>query len=241
MRAPAARLGAAWMEDNDIRDATTKIRQNRKRHDALIRSLGNKLAVHADSVERSLKDVGGLPGSKAIVKRAVSGRRREFARETADTRKAMIRELTETAAVVRSAATHYASPMQMLMRGSLGSERRSRLMQQVEASGPVELASLAEYAAAKGDGELAAALCSRVSGMKVADRPFSPSDLADVICGERHREISQALVECERRALEALQADTEFETGEANKQRAVEIAMLRRRETEIGAYEPEDD
>lgn len=240
MPAPTATLGAAWMDDNDIRQALSKISSNRNRHDAMLRGLTQKLDIHADSVRRSLSDVG-LPNAKAIINKSVSSRRGEYVRESADTRKAYLRELTQTADQVKSAASHYKSPIQMLMRSTLGSERRSRLMQQIEQSGPVELASLAEYAAAKRDGELAAALCSKVSALKVDDRPFSPNELADVMCGELHRELSQALVECERRVLEALQADTEFETGKGNAQRALEIAMLRKREGEIGAYGPDDN
>lgn len=237
---PTAKLGAAWMDDNDIRAALTKINGNRSRHDTMLRQMKQKLDIHEDSTKRSLADVG-LPNPKAIIARAVSSRRGEFVRESADTRKAYMRELTETAERVKSAAGHYRSPIQMLMRSSLGSEKRSRLMQQIEHSGPVELASLAELAAAKRDGDLAAALCSRVSGMKVDDRPFSPNELADVICGELHRELSQALVECERRVLEALQADTEFETGKVNAQRSLQIALLRKKEKEIGAYVQDDD
>ena len=124
----------------------------------------------------------------------------------------------------------------MLMRDTIGGERRSRIQSQIEQSGPVELASLAELAAATRDKELAAALCGRVSGMKRGDRPFNAGELADVMFGEQHRELSQALVEAERRVLEALQADQEFETGKGNAHRALQIAMLKKREAEIGAY-----
>ena len=235
MPTPAAKLGVAWMDDNDIRQTLTKIHHNRTHHDAMLRKMSQKLDVHADSVRRSIADAG-LPNAKSIVSKAVSGRRNEFARESADARKAYIRELTVAAERVKSAAGHYRSPIQMLMRSNLGSERRSRQMQQVEQSGPVELASLAEFAAAKQDGDLAAALCSRVSAMKANDRPFSPNELAEVICGDLHKELSQALVECERCVLEALQADVTFETGKPNPQRSMQIAMLKKREAEIGAY-----
>jgi len=72
--------------------------------------------------------------------------------------------------------------------------------------------------------------------MKRDDRPFNAGELAEVMFGEQHRELSQALVEAERRVLEALQADQEFETGKGNAHRALQIAMLKKREVEIGAY-----
>lgn len=179
-----------------------------------------------------------------MVNKAVSGYRAELVRQSKDTRLAHTRELAEMADRIRSAETHYRSPMQMLARETLGSERRSRIQQQIENSGTIELASLAELAAATKDKELAAALCGRVHGIKRDDRPFNAGELADVMFGEQHRELSQALVEAERRVLEALQADAEFETGKGNPQRALQIAMLKKREQEIGAYgqpEPEED
>lgn len=241
MPKPRVCLGADWMDDNDVRSARERINRNRAKHGAILRAGGVKLAEHEKSVQRSLKDVGGMPNSKSIVNKALASRRRELASETSDQRKALMRELAMEAERVRAAAVHYKSPMHILMRASLGSDQRSRLMQQVEHSGPVELASMAEYAAAKRDGELAAALCGRVGRMNPSDRPFSPNELADVICGDIQRELSQTLVECERRVLEALQDDAAFERGERNAQRTLQIAMLKKREAEIGAYQPEEE
>jgi hypothetical protein len=230
-----ANLGAAWMSDSDIRTALTKIQQNRVRQDNLVRTAQVNLDRRRQQLENSLDGIGERD-RKSMVTKAVSGYRAELARESKDARLAMTRELGTLAAQVRSAATHYASPMQMLMRETLGSERRGRIQMQIETSGPVELASLAELAAATKDREMAAALCGRVHGMKRNDRPFKAGELADVMFGEQHRELSQALVEAERCVLEALQADEEFETGKRNPQRSLQIAMLKRKESDIGAY-----
>lgn len=238
-----ANLGAAWMSDSDIRTALTKIQQNRVRHENLMMSAEVRINGRRKELERSLESIGERDRG-SMVNKAISSFRSELARESRDVRLAMTRELGALAERVRSAATHYASPMQMLMRETLGSERRGRIQMQIETSGPVELASLAELAAATRDREMAAALCSRVHGLKRDDRSFNAGELADVMFGEQHRELSQALVEAERRVLEALQADQKFETGKGNPQRALQIAMLKKREAEIGAYvkdEPEDE
>lgn len=238
-----ANLGTAWMTDNDIRHTLTKIQHNRQVHDSLVRSARMKIEQRRNQLESSLSDFSERERTP-MVNKATAGYRGELARHSKDSRIALTRELAELAQRVRSAATHYVSPMQMLMRDTLGSERRSRLMQQLEYSGPVELASLAELAAATKDKELAAALCSRVYGMKRDSRPFHASELANVLFGEQHRELSQALIEAERRVLEALQADQEFETGKGSPHRAIEIAMLKKREQEVGAYvmdESDDD
>lgn len=228
-------LGTAWMTPDDIRITLAKIATNRHNHDTLVRSANRKLASRRQQLENSLDGIGERDRT-SMVNKAISGYRGELVRQTQDNRLALTRELAGLAERVRKAEALYRSPMQLLMRDTLGSERRSRIQQQIENSGPVELASLAELAAATKDKELAAALCGRVHGMKRNDRPFNAGELSDILFGELHRELSQALVEAERRVLEALNSDQEFETGKTNPQRSLDIAMLKKREQEIGAY-----
>lgn len=228
-------LGTAWMTPDDIRITLAKIGTNRHNHDALVRSANSKLASRRQQLENSLDGIGERDRT-SMVNKAISGYRAELVRQTKDNRLALTRELAGLAERVRKAEALYRSPMQLLMRDTLGSERRSRIQQQIENSGPVELASLAELAAATKDKELAAALCGKVHGMKRDDRPFNAGELSDILFGELHRELSQALVEAERRVLEALNSDQEFETGKSNPQRSLDIAMLKKREQEIGAY-----
>ena len=240
MPAPHAKIGAQWMSPTDIRSALSRIQTAANRHASLLGSLRGRLERRGEEVERSLSSLDQRDRT-SVINKSRSGYRAELVRESADVRKAQTRDLAALAASVRSASTHYRSPVQMLMRSTLGSERRSRIMQQIVNSGPVELASLAEYAAAQRDEELAAALCSRVSEMPRADRPFPAAELAEVIFGELHRELGQAMIESERRVLEGLQIDTEFETGKPNPQRSLEIAILKKRKREIGAYGFEEE
>ncbi len=235
-----ANLGAAWMNESDIRTTLTKIHHNRNQHDSLVRTAATALDRRRRDLESSLEGIG-VRDRTSMVTKALAGHRAELARHSKDSRLALTRELSALAERVRSTEAHYRSPIQMLMRDTLGSERRSRIQQQIENSGPVELASLAELAAATKDKELAAALCGRIGNMRRDDRPFNAGELADVMFGDLHRELSQALVEAERRVLEALQADQEFETGKGNPHRALQIAMLKNREDQIGAYAHDDD
>lgn len=234
-KTPKAKLGITWMSPTDVRLALTHVHANRAKHDDLVRKQSIKLDNHREQVSDSLRGIS--PKDRpSILAKSVQGMRAELARETADQRLAHTRELAALAERVQSAARLYSSPVQMLMRDTLGSERRSRLMQQIANSGPVELASLAEFAAATDDKELAAALCSRVADLPRAERPFSAAALADIMCGELHREMAQAIVEADRQVLEALARDEEFETGRKNPQRALQIALLKKKEAEIGAY-----
>jgi hypothetical protein len=108
-------------------------------------------------------------------------------------------------------------------------------MQQVEHSGPTELASLAALAASTGDKEMGAALISRVNRLDPADRPFSPHALADALVGVDHRDITAAIMEVERLAEEAAHADTAFESGKPSSVRTIQAAILRREQAAIGA------
>ena len=85
----------------------------------------------------------------------------------------------------------------MIVREGLGSERRSRLIQQLEHSGNVELASLAVLAVSAKDRELAAVLVSRVNRMPHGERPFSPQELADLIVVGEFRAVQTAIGEIE--------------------------------------------
>jgi len=240
MPAPAAKLGAQWMSPTDVRSAITRIAATRAKHSNILTRINEQVGRRRDEVERSLRGLDGKDRT-SVVNKTLSGYRAELIRETAEPRKLLTRELEQLRRAVQSASTHYRSPVQMLMRDTLGSERRSRIMQQIAASGPAELASLAEYAAAQGDRELAAALCGRVADLPRAHRLFSAAELADVLFGDLHRELSQALVEAERRVLEALEDEQQASTGRGSAQRVLEIAMLKKRESEIGAYAADDD
>ena len=90
-------------------------------------------------------------------------------------------------------------------------------------------------AASTGDKELAAALLTRNSGLPVNDRAFSSQELADGLVGDEWRKVNQAIAEVDRIAVEAVHADSAFETGKANATRAVNIALMRRDEQAMGA------
>jgi hypothetical protein len=146
-----------------------------------------------------------------------------------------VREAGIIANVAARAKQHFQSPVQILMREGLGSERWSRIMQQIEHSGPTELASLAALAASTGDKEMGAALISRVNRLDPSDRPFSPHALADALVGADHRDITAAIMEVERLAEEVARTDTAFETGKPSSVRTIQAAILSREQSAIGA------
>jgi hypothetical protein len=227
-------IGAGWVSATDLRLAVTRARENRERQVRLLDNLNGRVAQRRDEAERALADIPSLQRA-SLVNRAASTARAEAKRESADARTAHVREAGVIANVATRARQHYQSPVQMLVREGLGSERRSRIMQQIEHSGPTELASLAALAASTGDREMGAALVSRVGRLDPSDRPFSPHALADALVGAEHRDLTAAIMEVERIAEEAAHADTIFETGRASSVRTIQAAIMRREQAAVGA------
>ncbi|WP_294217945.1 hypothetical protein [uncultured Sphingomonas sp.] len=235
-----AKMGTAWASETDVMAALHKARSNREAQQRLIGSLEDKVEGRRGELARSLAD---LPQQQRIptVNSALAGFRNELKRDSAERRLIHVREAGKHMATALAVKPHYTSPVQMLMRGSLGSDRRSRLMQQIAASGPAELASFAELAAATKDMELAAALCSRVADLDVDRRPFAPSELAEALVGDEFRRVSQALMEVERLAHEAAHDDTAFESNGRNPHRDINAALMRRAEEQAGGDPYSDD
>ena len=162
-------LANRWMSVTDVIDRLRRARENREQQSKLLEGLEGRAKQRRDEVEHSLAD---LPHSQRsqVVNRAVNGFRSELKRQSLDSRVAYLKTVGALREDVNSARAHYQNPVQMLAREGLGSERRSRLLHQIEKSGQIELASLAALAASTGDKELAAALLTRNSGLPVNDR-----------------------------------------------------------------------
>lgn len=227
-----AALGARWASVTDVGDKLRQAKENRQAQRRLLDHLEVQVQRRRKSVDESLAD---LPSSERVplVNRAVAGYRGELKRETADERVAYVRKAAQLRGELQAVRDHYKSPVQMLMRQGLGSERRSRILQQVEASGPAELASLAEFAAATKDMDLGAALCSRVANLMPNQRPFSAQDLADALIGAEHRLVTVSIMEADRLAEEVANDETSFERGSPDNLRIIKIARMMKAEQAV--------
>ena len=233
MAVKKAALASTWLSVTDVIQRLGRARENRDQHAKLLNTLEGQVTQRRADVERSLADLPSSERSK-VVTRAVNGHRAELRRKSADARLAHVREAGRIRDEVAAVRIHFQSPVQMLMRESLGSERRSRLLNQIAQSGPTELASLAAFAAATGDKELGAALCTRASSMPAGERPFSSQELADALVGETFRNVTRAIMEVDRIAAETVGSDTAFETGRTNLTRSLQAAFMRRDEEAVG-------
>lgn len=235
-----ARMGTTWASETEIKSKLSLARSNREAQQRLIGSLEGKVEGRRAELARSLAD---LPTQQRLpaMNSALAGFRNELKRDSADRRLTHVRQAGGLMSTAIAIKPHYTSPVQMLMRHSIGSERRSRLMQQIGNSGPAELASFAELAAATKDHELAAALCSRVVDLDLDRRPFAPADLADALVGDEFRSVTQALMEIERLAAEAAHDDTAFESNGRSAIRDISAALMRQAEEEAAADPYADD
>lgn len=205
-------LTKPWRSVTDLKASLTRARELQSENAKRISEMNERVAKRREELRANLHDLSPSEQSH-ILNRALGGLRADLKRDSADARTARLRELDALRRQAEDAAAHYHSPMQILMRDSLGSERRSRLIQQLEHSGKVELASLAALAVSSKDRELAAVLASQVGRMPHAERPFSPHELADLLVGEEHSAVQAAIMEVGELAQRAVLDDREFETG----------------------------
>ena len=229
-------LTRPWQSVTDIRDGLSRAREFGEQHKRLLTDRHGRVESRRMQLESTLTEL--TPAERMqVVNRAVGGMRSDLKRSSLEARTARLREIDAVRRAVEDARAHYQSPMQMLAREHLGSERRSRLMQQIEYSGDVELASLAAFAVSAKDRELGAVLVARVNRMPAGERPFSTQELADLLVGEDYRSIQAAIMEVGEITQRAMLEDRSFETGRPSGVGVVSLALKARERAAVGATE----
>jgi hypothetical protein len=233
------RLGTSWMAVNDVRSLLDRSRQNGEQMRTLLELVNSKVGIRSATLKSSLKSVPSASRDIAIAS-GVSSYRGDLKAETANARTGHVRSAAEMRETALAVKPHYKSPAQLLARHTLGSERRSRIMQQIDSSGHAELLSFAELAVATGDKDLGAALGSRVFAMAPDDRPFDVNELASALVGEEWQEVNKALDEVEGAAIDALRLDRDFETGRLDGTDMIEKALRQRQAEELYGEDSDD-
>lgn len=233
-------LTKPWVDVTSIKASLTRARELHSESAKRISEMNVRVAKRREELDATLYDLTPAQRSQ-VVGRALGGLRAELRRASLDARTARLRELNALRRSVEDAGAHYNSSMQMLMRDNLGSERRSRLIQQLEHAGKVELASLAALAVSTKDRELAAVLASLVGRMPHGERPFSPHELADHLIGDDHRAVQAAIMEVSELAQRAILDDRAFETGRASAEESIGVALRARDRVALNAPEIPDE
>lgn len=223
-----AKLSAVWASVTEVLSRLDQMQDIQKKQQALLASISDRVVERRTEMENSLGDLTGAE-RLSVVSRVTGSFRREMVDVSAEARTGMLREAVRQLDEIGAIATHYRSPTQMLMRESLGSTRRGTICQQIENSGPVELASLATFAVATRDMELGAALCSQNSSIKTAQRSFSSSELADALIGDVFSKVATAISEIQVIAREVINADRAFLANRHMATDKIETALARRR------------
>lgn len=205
-----------FMDETSINSVLESIRSARTQQRSLLQTLNTQMEKRGAELDASLGSHVSAAERKSVTDRAGKGFRQELIASSAPQRTELMRSAARYAEATKSVAEHYSSPTAMLMRETIGSERRSRIQSQIQSSGPKELASLAGYAAATQDAELAAALIGRNSTIRAGQRSFSSMQLAASLFGERHRAVVAALDEIATSAQAIFNDDRALTHGRAN-------------------------
>ncbi len=236
------RFGLTWVSPTDALTLADRAKTLRNQQNETIGRLNNRLDAFGESLAGSTKYMD-REQRMAFKSKANSGRRSELALESKNIRTTYVRQLAGLAEDARRAEELYAGPVSYLMLKTLGSEKRALYQQQIASAGPAELRAMAAFATSNPSPnlDLAAALAAHVGAMRTTDRPFAVKDLAEHLVGDELREVRLALASAQLSALEALDADTRFETGAVNASRRMELATLRKRIAEEFPVDSDDE
>ncbi|AJD43578.1 hypothetical protein C9413_27895 [Rhizobium sp. SEMIA 4085] len=220
-----------WMAINDLRASLQRAKSLSTQHSNLLAKLEGQIKSHADSIEASAKYLNAAERS-TVITRAVAAKRHELVNGSSPERIDLLRKIDAEDAAIMAASIHYDSAVQILMRSSIGSEKRTLIAGQIAQAGNAELLSLAHLAAATNDQAMGAALVSRVSTIPPGKRPFSSQSLANVLVGETLAEAQLIFGEMEALLVGALATGKAFETGQIDTLGKIKAALLKRNNAE---------
>lgn len=220
-------LSNKWMSITDLRSSLHRAQGLLTQHAALITKLEGQIAATKQSIEASATY---LTASErlTVVSRAVTAKRKELVASSSAERVRLLNEINDEYHAIMASDIHYQSAVQVLMRSSIGRERRTLIAGQIADAGPAELLSLAHLAAATSDLEMGAALVTRVSNLQPGSRPFSSQSLASALVGATFREADVIFGEAEAVITDAIAADKTFEAGKADAFGKIKAALLKR-------------
>jgi hypothetical protein len=141
---------------------------------------------------------------------------------------AILKEAGETHRQAVSQRPFYDSPVKTLNRITLGDAKRSEYMRQIESIGPAELTHLAQFAVSTKNSALAAAIVSRLDGVKASSRPISAVSLAIAMELDEHRKGSEAIKIADVRLQGIVVAIRTWKAGTSNPISTVALAMQTR-------------
>jgi hypothetical protein len=223
-----ATLNNRWMSINDLRSALSRATALRTQQANLIAGLEAEIDRIKQSLEASAKFLTASE-KLTVVSRSTVAKRKELVASSKTERLKLVNDMNVEFEAIMDADLHYQSPVQILMRSSIGQPRRTQIAGQIADAGPTELLSLAHLAAATSDLEMGAALVTRLSTIPAGSRPFSSQALAQALVGATFAEAELIFGKIEALLAAALAADKTFETGKTDALGKIKAALLDRR------------
>lgn len=144
------------------------------------------------------------------------------AEETLDT---VFKDAGATYHQIQPQKQFYDSPVKVLARQGLGSVERSQYLEQLDSSGPIEIANLGQFAVSTNNVMLATAVLSKLDSMPSKDRPFGQLELAKAMHLDEFEKTDQYLKIAEARFQGLTLAYRAFRTGQVNPINTLSIGL----------------
>lgn len=213
----------AWEEIDRIdARASELLNAFQRRIDSLQKQVDDARESYARQADESIAafEPGNRAAAKPVMKAQLASKIVKFRANIVPASRAQRHELLDPLGALAQQAAFlmelFSSPAQALGRVGLGTAQRTNYQQQLTGAGPVELQSYAAQAITANDAVLAAALVTVIDRMPRDRRPFSVSEFAEQMWGEKHRAALVKLKTVIRANKLAQIANSTFETGRAN-------------------------
>lgn len=198
----------------------------------LVSKINQSQKLIDENIAFKIGDAPLLESQRSEWERARNGIRREILKASDEDRWSRLRVMTEAEQQVIEAEKQFASPSVILMRAGLGSEQRSRYLEQIANSGPLELASYADLAQRTGNQVLGASVLTVLDSKTKKQRDvtgISRAKLAESLAGDQFRAAQSAIKRIKVTVRESLATNRAFEHGKAvDGQTKVGIAQQRK-------------
>lgn len=232
-----------WLSESDVRSLVNQARKAKADLLGIIEGIEAAVSSRRETLAKQLSSLDIRARMQAIDSTA-STLKAEQKAATNLRRTELLRSLGRMNDTAKAALPLYESPVAMLLRRTVASERRRTIHANLEAAGQAELKAFAGLAMASNDLEMAAAVVSRLHAITPPSaRPVPPRVVADEMMGELQREMQGGLMEVDRIMSEAFLANRLFESGRSGSSGVgtIGIALKNRHIAAVGGKAVGDD
>ena len=187
-----------------------------------------------EKIEARYDGVGISPViKKQAIDKELDKHRREVVKSSEAERARALKELSAMRAAADASEALFASPQVMLSQEGLGTDKRSRYLEQLKGAGPAELRTHAVLAINRSDRELGAAVLTLLDRMTRRERPFSAAPLAERLVGRDFARAQEMIAIVRSRLDGAAAANRALERGCTMTTDKIAIGLAKRDEAKL--------